>query len=267
MRRLLTIFSLLMLVAVAFAAESNATNTSLANLTVNATGAPGNLTVNASETPSNVTVNQTTAPTNATAPAPQNQTVSNASMPLEQLVKIQAEEINKLREQIEILNAKIDELKKENAELKERIAELEEKPVTWEDVQETVDTYYALFSYWTGWFWPLLAFFLIFKYRKPAREEEAERIEEAAEKVAKEKQREWFSFQIRKRGIESVAEDETELSIFRALGINTIGDLLEADEPKLLEAFKKKYHPSEDLVEHFKNRLKAIKEGISAEVG
>jgi len=265
MRRLLTIFSLLLLVAAAFAAEGNATNATLANLTVNAT-APGNLTVNASEAPSNVT-NQTTAPTNATAPAPQNLTVSNASMPLEQLVQIQADEIDKLREQIEILNAEIQELRKENAELKERIAELEEKPVTWEDVQETVDAYYAMFTYWTGWMWPLLAFYLIFRYRKPAREEEAERIEEAAEKVAKEKQREWFSFQIRKRGIESVAEDETELSIFRALGINTIGDLFEADESKLLEAFKKKYHPSEDLVEHFKNRLKAIKDNIKAEVG
>lgn len=265
MRRLLTIFSLLMLVAVAFAAEGNATNATLANLTVNTTVASSNLTVNASE--ANATVNQTAEPTNATAPALQNLTVSNASMPLEQLVQIQADEIDKLREQIEILNEEIQELRKENAELKERIAELEEKPVTWEDVQETVDAYYAMFTYWTGWMWPLLAFYLIFRYRKPAREEEAERIEEAAEKVAKEKQREWFSFQIRKRGIESVAEDETELSIFRALGINTVGDLLSADESKLLEDFKNKYHPSEDLVEHFKNRLRAIKDSIKAEVG
>ena len=257
MRKLLTIFSLLMLVAVVFAAEGNTTNTT--NATV------ANMTVNA--TKGNVPVNQTAAPTNTTTPAPQNQTVSNASMPLEELVKIQAEEIKKLREQIEILNAEIQELRKENAELKERIAELEKKPITWEDVEEAVNDYYVMFSYWTGWFWPALAFYLIFRYRKPAREEEAERIQEAAEKVAKEKQREWFSFQIRKRGIESVAEDETELSIFRALGINTIGDLLEADETKLLEAFKQKYHPSEDLVEHFKNRVKAIRESIKKEVG
>jgi len=239
MRRLLTIFSMLVLVAVAFASEGNETNIS------QEISVPENQTVSVNET------------------SVQN---SNGSMPLEELVSLQADEIRRLREQLEILNAEIQELRRENAELKERIAELEKKPVTWDDVEETVNTYYVMFTYWTGWIWPILAFYLIFRYRKPAREEEAERIEEAAEKVAKEKQREWFSFQIRERGIESVAEDETELSIFRALGINTIGDLLEADDTTLLESFRRKYHPSADLEEHFKNRLKAIRESIKKEV-
>ncbi len=261
MRWLLTIFSLLMLVAVVFAqSNTTSTNTTVANLSQNAS-ALGNLTKHSE---GNMSINQTISrkiSSNAS-----NKTVKNATMPLEELVKVQAEEIKQLRKQIDILTAEIQDLRKENMLLRKKIAELEKKPVTWKDVEKAVDTYYAIFTYWTGWFWPLLAFFLIFKYRKPAREEEAERIEEAAEKVAKEKQREWFSFQIRKRGIESVAEDETELSIFRALGINTIGDLLKTDETKLLEAFKKKYHPSEDLVEHFKNRVKAIRESIKKEV-
>jgi len=273
MKRLLLIFSLLVMLAVSAVNAENVTGNSTfeVNTTLNGTALSGSINV----IQVNMTVNATATPTPTPTPAPVmnetvNQTASNTavneSISTDELIKILQKQLEDQKKQIEVLTEEIKKLREENARLKEELAKLRKRPITWEDVEQTVDEYYIQFVYWTGWLWPMLTFYMIYRYRKPAREEEAERIQEAVEKLTKEKQREWYSFQIRKRGIEAVAEDETELAIFRALGIYTIGDLLNRSESELIEAFKSKYHPTADLLEHFKNRLKEIREQLKTEV-
>ncbi len=265
MRTTISLFIFLLFIS-PLAADGNTTaglNASMENATtINSSAGATNVTT------VNMTVNETNASKiNATAPpaapaAPPPKNVTNASMPIEQLVQLQADQIKKLREQVEILSEEVRQLREENARLKERIAELEAKPITWEDVEDTVNSYYTMFTFWTGWIWPILAFYLVKRYRKPAREEEMEAIAEASERIAMEKQREWYSHQIMTRSIETVAEDESEVMIFRSLGIFTIKDLLNTKETELVEAFKRRYEPTADLLEHFQNRIHEIKKKL-----
>jgi len=269
MRKLLLIFSLLTLAIPAFAG----------NVT-------GNITMNVTENHTNATLTNTTIPalnishnysrvlTNTTLPDQMNETTplnisqeitpnqTNQSVSIEELVVILQAQLEDLKKQNQILNEEIKTLRRENMNLTQRISELEREPVTFEDVEESVNKYYVQFVYWTGWAWPALAFFLIFRYRRPALEVEEERIHEAVDRIVKEKQREWYSYQIRRQGLEEYTEDETELAIFRALGIHTIADLLGKNEQDLLDAFKRKYQPTEDIEEHFRNRIREIKEKL-----
>ncbi|ADB57924.1 hypothetical protein [Archaeoglobus profundus] len=254
MRILLILFSLLMLVGLAVAGNVTVNETAV-NQTLNQTNL--NLSINVTPTPI-PTLTPVPTPTPTPTPTPANQT----NMTLEELVKVLQKQVEDLRKQNEILREEIKKLREENKRLKEKLAKLERRPITWEDVENKVDEYYVQFTYWTGWLWPILTFYLILRYRKPAIETEEERIQEAVEKIVREKQREWFCYQVRKKGIETVAEDDTELAIFRSLGIYTIGDLLSKSDEELIEAFKEKYKPTADLLEHFKNRLKEIKEKL-----
>ncbi len=254
MRILLILFSLLMLVGLAVAGNVNET---AVNQTLNQT----NLSVNVTPTPI-PTLTPVPTPTIVPTPTPTPTLANQTNMTLEELVKVLQKQIEDLKKQNEILREEIKKLREENAKLKEKLAKLERRPITWEDVERTVDEYYVQFTYWTGWFWPILTFYLIFRYRMPAIETEEERIQEAVEKIVKEKQKEWFSYQVRKKGIETVAEDDTELAIFRSLGIYTIGDLLSKSDEELIKAFEEKYKPTADLLEHFKNRLKEIKKKL-----
>ena len=244
---IIEVFILYILVgaALAFAAtndtNSTETNVSIVNATLPAV-------------PANIT-NATNSTGNAS-----NVTLTNMSY--QQLVEIQQKQIEEMKKQIEIMRAEIEELRKENADLKKQLEELKKKPVTWEDISQTVLTYYNLFMFWTGWIWPLLMLVLIRRYRNPAREEEAERIEEAAEKVAQEKLRQWYEYQVKSRSIEAVCEDETEAIIFRSLGINTVRDLKSLEDNEIVNRFKEKYHPTADVLEHFKNRLEEIRKLI-----
>ena len=258
MRILLISLSLLVLVGLAVAGNVTVNETAI-NRTLNQTAL--NLSVNATPTPiPTITpiLTSTPTPTPSPTPTPVNQT----NVTLEELVKILQKQVEDLKKQNEILREENKKLRQQIANLTKRLAELERRPITWEDVESKVDEYYVQFTYWTGWLWPMLTFYLIYRYRKPALETEEERIQEAVETIVKEKQREWFSYQVRKKGVEAVAEDDTELAIFRSLGIYTIGDLLGKSDEEIIEAFKKKYKPSADLLEHFKNRIKEIKERL-----
>lgn len=197
--------------------------------------------------------------TNATNSTGNASNITLTNMSYQQLVEIQQKQIEEMKKQIEIMKAEIEELRKENAELKKQLEELKKKPITWEDFEQTVITYYNLFMFWTGWMWPLFMLVLIRRYRNPAREEEAQRIEEAAEKVAQEKLRQWYEYQVKSRSIEAVCEDETEAIIFRSLGINTVSDLKALEDDEIVSRFKEKYHPTADVLEHFKNRLEEIR--------
>ncbi len=261
MKRLLILFSLLLFgFYVVFGEENvNETGKNFKNLS----NSTANLTEQA--------VKNQTLPTNQTQIKLKNQTLqtnltTNQTIPTEELIKILQQQIEDLRKQNEILQEEINKLRKENLELRKKIRELEEKPVTWEDIEESIDTTYAMFTYWTGWLWPLLTAFLILRYRKQAREEEELRIKEAAEQIVREKQREWYNYQIKKKSIEKLVEDESEAMIFRSLGIYTVNDLLNKEESEIIEAFKQKYQPTADLLEHFKNRLKEIKENMIKEI-
>lgn len=241
-RIIIEAFVLYMLVGAALAATNSTNSTNATNATL-----PANTT-----NISNVTLVNESTPANA----------STITVNYQQLVEIQQKQIEELKKQVEVLRAEVEQLRRENAELKEQIEELKKKPITWEDFEQTVETYYTQFMFWTGWIWPLLMLVLIRRYRNPAREEEAQRIEEAAEKVAQEKLRQWYEFQVKSRSIEAVCEDETEAIIFRSLGINTIKDLKSTEDSKIVARFKEKYHPTADVLEHFKNRLEEIRKLI-----
>ncbi|AIY90062.1 hypothetical protein [Geoglobus acetivorans] len=282
MRTLLLIFSLIVAALFAPAIAENVTEVNNTSINVTAaenlnvslvnTTVPINATGNLTALNGTVAVNQHNQTVNRTANTSVNRTEvesngnQTAEMSVEELVNILQSQLEELKKQNEILREENKKLREQIANLTKRLEELERKPITWEDVEQTVDEYYIQFAYWTGWLWPTLTFFLIYRYRRPAREEEAERIQEAVEKLTREKQREWYSFQIRRRGIESVAEDETELAIFRALGVHTVGDLLSMSESELVEAFKSKYQPTADLLEHFRSRLREIREQLRSEV-
>jgi|GEM_PF-1978914 FtsZ-binding cell division protein ZapB len=275
MRRLLLIFSLLMAAFLAVPAlAENVTEVNNASINVTATEnlneSMANTTILVNETGnltafnSTMELNQQNQTLNQSINTPVNRTKTNetAEISLEELVKILQSQLEELKKQNEILREENRKLRQEIANLTKRLEELKKKPITWDDIAEKVDEYYVQFVYWTGWLWPMLTFYLIYRYRRPAVEAEEERIQEAVEKLAKEKQREWYSFQIRRRGIEAFAEDETELAIFRALGIHTVADILDRSEQEIVEAFKAKYQPTADIEEHFKNRLKEIKEKL-----
>ncbi len=279
MRRLLLIFSLLIVMSQAFLGlAENVTevnNTSInTTLPENLNESLTNTTIIINET-GNLTAfngtmkqNQQNQTLNQTVKTPVNHTKGNETtqVSLEELVKILQSQLEELKKQNEILREENRKLRQEIANLTKRLEKLEKRPITWRDVSEKVDEYYVQFVYWTGWLWPMLMFYLIYRYRRPAVDVEEERIQEAVEKLAKEKQREWYSFQIRRRGIEAFAEDETELTIFRALGIHTVADILDRSEQEIVEAFKTKYQPTADIEEHFRNRLREIKEQLRNEV-
>ena len=242
-------------------------NTSIAeqNSTFPEQNSTGAVPVNGSELPAAMQGNQTGNGTQANQSANQTNAsvpISNESINIDELVMIMQVQLKDLKTQNMILNEEIKTLRRDNANLTERLSELERKPVTYDDVEDTVDELYIQFVYWTGWIWPVMTLFLFLKYRKPAQEAEEERLHEAVETITKEKQQEWYSHQVRKQGIEGYAADETELAIFRALQIHTVADLVGMEDKDIMEAFRLKYEPTADIEEHFKNRIAEIKKGL-----
>lgn len=230
--------------------EQNSTSTGQVNGSELPAAMQGNQTGNGTQG------NQSANQTNASVP------ISNESINIDELVMIMQVQLKDLKTQNMILNEEIKTLRRDNANLTERLAELERKPVTYDDIEDTVDELYIQFAYWTAWIWPILALFLFVRYRKPAQEAEEERLQEAVETITKNTQREWYSHQVRKQGIEGYAADETELAIFRALQIHTVADLVGMEDKDIIEAFKAKYEPTADIEEHFKNRIAEIKKGL-----